>query len=107
MNRAFELAAAQVAAGKSFQQISDEIRYSRTAVSLYVRGIYHADPAQLEAAILKAYDRRDCPHNGETVDPAVCAMKSSGPRPFGGTARQAWWDCCQRCPHAPETGEKP
>jgi transcriptional regulator with XRE-family HTH domain len=103
MSHALELCFAQRAAGKTRQQIALDIGYSRPAVSRYLSGTYGESVAGVEAAILKAYDRRDCPHTGESVDPALCHKKALGPKPFGGTSRLAWWTSCQTCPHKPES----
>lgn len=102
MSKAMELVFQQIAAGKTKQQISLDIGKSRPAVSRYMSGTYGAGVAQIEAAILKAYDRRDCPYTGGSVDPETCRKKAAGPKPFGGTARLIWWQTCQTCPHAPK-----
>lgn len=106
MSRASELFQEQVTAGKSLQTISDEIGYSRTAVSLYNSGQYRSDVACLESAILKAYDKRRCPHTAELIGPEVCARKALSPKPFGGSDRLAWWKCCQHCPNKPELNKE-
>ncbi|MFZ4539298.1 hypothetical protein [Propionivibrio sp.] len=102
MSRAIDLYLAQESAGKSIEQISQEVGYSRTAVSLWKDGKYEANPRNIESAILKAYDRHDCPHTGEEITPDVCRKKALGPRPFGGAERRAWWLCCQTCPNCPK-----
>ena len=56
----------------------------------------------IEAAIVKTYDRRLCPHTSELIEPDVCARKALSPKPFGGTERLAWWRCCQSCQNKPE-----
>lgn len=107
MSTAAELFQAQVTEGKSLQQISDEIGYSRTTVSLYNSGQYRAGLAALEAAIVKTYDKRLCTHTGELIEPPTCERKALSPKPFGGSARLAWWICCQSCPHKPEPKKEP
>lgn len=102
MSHALNLTQAQLAAGKTRQQIAIEIGYSRPAVSRYMSGSYGDGIEKLEAAILKVYDRRDCPHTGEAIAPEVCQKKALGPKPFGGAERRTWWLCCQTCPHKPE-----
>lgn len=104
MSRAFELCFAQVNAGKSRQQIAIEIGYSRPAVSRYMSGTYGDGLEKIEAAILKTYDRHECPHTGESVEPSLCRKKALGPKPFGGNERLAWWLTCQICPHKPVQG---
>lgn len=102
MSRALELCFAQLGLGKSRQQIADAIGYSRPAVSLFMGGNYGANVKDIEAAILKTFDRRECPHTAELVDPATCHKKALSPKPFGGATRLAWWSACQSCPHKPE-----
>jgi hypothetical protein len=104
MNRladALRLAQAQLAAGKSKQQIALEIGYNRSTVSVWMRGVYIVDGRNVADAVLKTYDRRDCPHSGEPVTPDVCRKKALSPKPFGGAERRAWWQCCQTCAHQP------
>lgn len=102
MSHALELIRAELAAGKTLQQVSQEIGYSRPAVSLYNSGKYPSEVEAIEAAIVKAYDRRLCPHTAELIEPEVCTRKALSPKPFGGTERLAWWRCCQSCPNKPE-----
>lgn len=105
MSRALDLALAQQAAGKTIQQIANDIGKGRTAVSLWIRGVYQANGKNIEAAVIKAYDRRDCPHTGNEIAPDVCRKKALGAKPFGGSERRAWWLCCQTCPHKPEVSK--
>lgn len=106
MSRARELLQQQVSAGVPLSQIAEQIGYSRPAVSLYARGKYERDCTAIEAALLRAFDTRECPYTGETVTPETCTRKALSPRPFGGRARLAWWTCCQTCPHRPEDQPK-
>jgi len=101
MSRAFELAFDQIAAGKTRQQIAVDIGYSRPTISRFMSGTYGKGVEKVEAAILKAYDKHDCPHTGEAVASDICRKKALGPKPFGGNARQIWWATCQACPHKP------
>ena len=75
---------------------------------LLARVLSPSDPCamsdRLALAVIKAYDRHDCPHTGESVEPALCRKKALGPKPFGGAARAAWWLTCQTCPFKPATG---
>lgn len=101
MNRALELLRAQLDAGKTLTQISEEIGYSRTTVSLYSSGQYHGKAEAVEAALIKAYDTHECPHTREPVAPDVCQRKALAPKPFGGSERLIWWKTCQTCQHKP------
>jgi hypothetical protein len=102
VSRALDIAFEQVAAGKSRQQIAIDIGYSRPAVSRFMSGTYGKGLDKIEAAILKAYDKRDCPHTGEAIASEICRKKALAPKPFGGTARLVWWSTCQTCPHKPK-----
>lgn len=101
MSRALELCFTQISLGKSRQRIALDIGYSRPAVSRYMSGTYGDSVKDIEAAILKAYDRHECPHTGEDLEPASCRKKALAPKPFGGAARLGWWLCCQTCVHKP------
>lgn len=105
MSRALDLLRGELAAGKTLTEIAELIGYSRTTVSLYASGQY-ANPEQVEAAVIRALDVHLCPHIGEPVAPDVCRRKALAPKPFGGSARLAWWTTCQTCPHKPHTPTK-
>ena len=106
MSHALELIRAELASGKTLQQVGREIGYSRPTVSLYNSGKYPSEVEAIEAAIVKAYDRRLCPHIAELIEPAVCSRKALSPKPFGGSDRLAWWKCCQHCPNKPELNKE-
>lgn len=102
MSKALELAFAQIGAGKSRQKIADEIGYSRPAVSRYLSGTYGEGVVQIEAAILKRYDRRICPHDGEEKKPEQCRRVALRPRPAGFPDAETLWLACQTCQHKPK-----
>ncbi len=101
MNKAHQLARAQLAAGKSKAQIAQEIGKSRTAVSLWLAGRYGASGARIEAALLKTYERRTCPADGAEKPPALCRHIALRPCPSGFPDAEALWRTCQTCPHQP------
>lgn len=105
MSKAMDLAQAQLAAGHTKQAIANDIGYKRTAVSLYMRGKYCEGVAKIEAAIVKRYDRRICPSDGEEKQPAQCQRIALRPRPSGFPDAETLWVCCQACPHKPLPGE--
>lgn len=77
--------------------VAAEIGYSRTAVSLYMGGTYDANPEKLEAAIRASYDRYTCPHTRQEISGPECQHRLNSPKPFGGRAKRAHWDACQKC----------
>lgn len=84
----------------SINAVAAEIDYSRPAVSRYLSGDYPS-LGPIEAAIVSRYDRRHCPHIDEEVAPEYCIRRALAPQPFGGNARLAHWQACQRCEHKP------
>ena len=105
MSKAMELVFEQIAAGKTKQQISLDIGYSRPAVSRYMSSTYGEGLAKIEAAIVKRYDRRICPSDGEEKQPAQCQRIALRPRPSGFPDAETLWVCCQTCQHKPLPGE--
>ncbi len=101
---------AQLAAGKTQTRIAEEIGYSRPAVTRYLDGDYGAQVGRIEAAILKRYDRRICPEDGQEKLPEHCQRVAWRPRPYGFPDAESLWVSCQTCPHKPtqpKTGGKP
>jgi hypothetical protein len=43
-----------------------------------------------------------CPYAERIIERSECKTRSTAPRPFGGTAKLAWWDACQTCEHKGE-----
>lgn len=102
MSKALELCLAQTFAGKSKKQIAIDIGYSRPAVSRYMSGTYGTGVEKVEAAIIKAYDRRLCPADGEEKAPSHCNRVALRPRPHGFPDAESLWVTCRTCPHKPE-----
>ncbi len=81
--------------------VAEVLGYCRPALSRYVNGSY-GGAAALEAAIFERYQGvRTCPHSGEDIPVADCRKRAYAPEPFGGAARHAAWQACQRCPLRP------
>lgn len=104
MSKALQLCLAQTFAGKSKTQIAADIGYSRPAVSRYMAGTYGSGVEKVEAAIIKAYDRRICPVDGEEKAPAHCRRVALRPRPHGFPDAESLWITCQTCSHKPVFG---
>lgn len=105
-SKAMDLVFSQIGAGKSKAKIGEEIGYSRPAVSRYMSGTYGESVTAIEAAILKAYDKRVCPHDQEEKQPDQCRRIALRPRPHGFPDAEERWLACQSCPHKPERGGK-
>lgn len=102
MNRAYALVCEQINKGITRKTIAAAIGYSRTAVSLYLNHCYGAGVENLEAAILKRYDVRLCPADGQKKTPDHCRSIALRPRPYGFPDAETQWLTCQTCPHKPE-----
>lgn len=107
MTDALDLARAQLAAGKSKQRIALEIGYSRSTVSVWMRGVYIAEGARVAAAVRQTYDRRLCPDDGREKTPEHCQRIALRPRPHGFPDAESLWLCCQTCPHPPIVNSAP
>ena len=103
MSKAYELARAQQALGRTIDQVAEEIGYSRPALSRYLSGTYGDGVQNIETALLKAYDQRICPGDGEVKRPEHCRRIAPGPRPHGFPDADALWLVCQTCAHRPPT----
>ena len=102
MTHARQLIDEQIKAGKSQTAIAAEIGYSRPAISQYLAGDYGAAVRKIEAAIVRRYDRRICPDDGQEKTPEHCARIALRPRPYGFPDAETLWLTCQGCPHKPE-----
>lgn len=106
MSRALAIVQQKLADGMTKEAIARAIDYSRASVSLYVSGKYIANVERIEAAILKIYDRRICPEDGQEKAPKQCQRIALAPRPRGFPDAESLWLTCQTCPHKPEKPEE-
>lgn len=104
--KAMQICLDQIRAGKTRAWIGKEIGVSRPHVSRYLLGHYEDEgAAKIEAALIKRFDRRICPHDGEEKQPAQCLRIVLRPRPHGFPDAESLWVCCQICPHKPTPPE--
>ncbi|MBL8395942.1 MAG: helix-turn-helix transcriptional regulator [Candidatus Accumulibacter sp.] len=101
LTRARQLLDEQIKAGKTQTALAAEIGYSRPAISQYLAGDYGAAVRKIEAAIVRRYDRRLCPDDGQEKPPEHCARIALRPRPYGFPDAETLWLTCQTCPHKP------
>ena len=106
VSRAMQLCLDQIRAGKPRSWIAKEIGVSRPHVSRYLLGHYIEEGAgKIEAAIIKRFDRRICPHDQAEKLPAQCQRIALRPRPHGFPGAESLWLCCQTCSHKPSPQE--
>ncbi len=82
----------------------ESIPYSRPTISRYLGGTYD-EVAKLEAAILRRFERRVCPYDGEEKAPAQCVSVALRPRPYGFPDAETMWMTCQTCQNKPAVKE--
>jgi hypothetical protein len=99
MNRALTLLRACVDRhGGSRAAAAREIGISRAAVSTLLSGTYPAaTTAPMEAKILAALDRHDCPATGEPITGAACVAEARKPMPLSDPAALRRWSACKGC----------
>lgn len=107
MSKARALLQQQLDGGKSQTQIAREIGYSRPAISLYLSGDYGASVGKIESALIRQYDLRLCPDDGQEKAPSHCQRIALAPRPHGFPDAETLWQTCQTCPHKPTRQETP
>jgi hypothetical protein len=84
--------------GGNKQAAAVEVGISRASVSTLLSGTYPATTTErVEAKILAALDKRDCPAFGEPVTGAACAAEAAKPMPLSGPAALKRWSICRGC----------
>lgn len=79
--------------------VSQDLGYSKAAVSLVLNGKYDSNPRRIEAAVLKAYGSLQCPFEGRELTAADCRFWRTCDRPTTSTWALQHWDACRTCPH--------
>lgn len=99
-----QLKAKRVALGT--KTLAEALGVTDSAVRMVCTGHYPT-PGRVLAKFAKVYiDVVACPYAGRDIGRPDCLNRSSGPKPFGGPSKLAWWDACQRCPNKMPAGHK-
>lgn len=108
VSKAMQLCLDQLRAGRTRAWIAGEVGYGASHIRRYLLGHYSGMACtKLEDAIVKRFDRRICPHDGQEKLPAQCQRIALRPRPHGFPDAETLWLTCQTCPHKPkQPGEK-
>lgn len=106
VSKAMQLCLDQLAAGRTRAWIAGQVGYGAAHIRRYLLGHYAGRAAKLEEAIVKRFERRICPHDGEEKQPQQCQRIVLRPRPHGFPDAEALWVVCQSCPHKPHPEAK-
>lgn len=107
VTKAMQLVIDQLRAGKTRAWIAAEIGgFGASHVRRYVLGHYAGKANKnIEAAIIKRFDRRICPYDGTEKQPIQCERTALRGRPHGFPDAENLWLTCQTCPHSPKAGK--
>ncbi|OQW74829.1 MAG: hypothetical protein BVN35_09440 [Proteobacteria bacterium ST_bin11] len=89
----------QAVADSNITQVANKIEVPRCTLSLVINDKYPANPKNILDKFERAYSDVNCPFVNRALTRQECRDRSTAPRPFGGTAKTAWWDACQGCEH--------
>lgn len=93
----------QVDRAGSIQAVADELDYSRTSVSLALKGHYPGKTDKLRAKVISTYcDRLLCPHTGCDLAQDTCADLRTRPLPQSDPDELRHWLACQCCANNPD-----
>lgn len=110
-SKAMQLCHEQLRAGRTRAWIAAEVGYGAAHIRRYMLGHYEGMACtKLEEAIVKRFERRICPHDGQEKRPEQCQRIALRGRPHGFPDAENLWLACQSCPHAPKqapSGAKP
>lgn len=94
-----ELARAEVERLGSIQAAAAAIGVSRSGLSLALAGKYPAhSTAKLEARVMRALDKVECPHLGEPITAQACDRYRTAPLPRSQASALKHWAACRACP---------
>jgi hypothetical protein len=80
--------------------LAESIGVSNVTVRSIDTGHYRGKPDAVLAAFAERWvDVVLCPYIDEVINREDCKNRHTAPKPFGGKAKQAWWETCQTCVH--------
>ena len=82
--------------------VADDIKISRTSISLALNGKYPAKTDKIAAKVMEAYARVDCPHLIETISINACRTHALRMAPTNSPREMRHWRACQTCTCKPE-----
>lgn len=85
----------------NLRELGAKLGYSKTALSMILRGTYYGKTNKAAEAVRRTLLRYRCPHSGETVSAAVCRTIAHAPPPTHNPIKMQQWRACQNCPKRP------
>lgn len=96
------LARAVEANPRGIAGVADELRVSRTTVSLVLAEKYPAKTDRIQAKVLDTYARLACPHLGDTITLSACRGHAMRAAPTNSPREMRHWRACQGCQSKPK-----
>nr|DAJ24586.1 MAG TPA: Transcriptional regulator, LacI family regulator, Lacl family, Protein.33A [Caudoviricetes sp.] len=81
----------------SLRRLGEKLGYSKTALSMILRGTYYGKTDKAAAAVRRALLRYTCPHSGETMSATACRTIAHAPPPTHNPIKMQHWRSCQKC----------
>lgn len=89
----------------SLRRLGEKLGYSKTALSMILRGTYYGKTDKAAAAVRHALLRYTCPHSGETMSATACRTIAHAPPPTHNPIKMQQWRACQNCPKRPSENQ--
>lgn len=82
--------------------VAEVLDVSRTTISLVLNDKYPAKTEKIEAKVMDAYARVECPHLAETIGINACRGHALRTAPTNSPREMRHWRACQSCACKPE-----
>ncbi|MBK0062412.1 MULTISPECIES: LysR family transcriptional regulator [unclassified Acinetobacter] len=83
----------------SIQAVAEELSYSRTSLSLALRGKYVGKTDKLEQRVFEVLGQIQCPFLNQPISTAQCRAYSEREAPTQNPAEMRHWRVCHGCPN--------
>ena len=91
----------------NLRALGEKLGYSKTSLSMILRGTYPGKTDKAAAAVRDVLMRYRCPHSGEVVSVVVCRSIADEPPPTHNPIKMQQWRACQSCPKRPKKKTSP
>ena len=91
----------------NLRDVGAAIGYSKTSLSMILRGTYPGKTDNVAAAVEKKLSSYRCPHSGGQVSATICRSIADEPPPTHNPIKMQQWRACQSCPKRPKKKTSP